>query len=409
MKFQHHRSTPKVSILVSDLSKSGAGRWGGAVRTFLLARAIQNLGYDVEVLGFIFGDEAPDSIPQNLPFKTVIGQNYPQFLASARQILSQIEGDILYALRPKPTTFGLALLKKMHTQRPVILDIDDWELSWHGGDDWKYQPSLKQFARDLFKPNGALRYPDAPFYLKWMESLVGRADAITVHTEFLQKRFGGVYVPNGKDTSLFDPSRYDAETSKQKYGLSEYRILMFPGAPRPYKGVEDVLVALDRLDCSDLRLAIVGGSPYDDYDRQLMSRWGRWIIKLPTCPVEQMPEVVAAADIVVVPQRDVPAARAQFPLKLTDAMAMAKPILATRVGDIPAIVEDSGFLVEPSSPEQIAEKIQWIFEHLDNARERGLKARERCVDRYSIDAMSEILTPILQSPKASSKVVAKSI
>ena len=90
-------------------------------------------------------------------------------------------------------------------------------------------------------------------------------------------------------------------------------------------------------------------------------------------------------------------------------MAMAKPILATRVGDIPAIVEDSGFLVEPSSPEQLAEKIQWIFEHLDPARKRGLNARERCVDRYSIDSMSEILAPILKLPKASSKVVAKSI
>ncbi|MBE9039682.1 glycosyltransferase family 4 protein [Oscillatoriales cyanobacterium LEGE 11467] len=401
MKFQHHRSTPKVSILVSDLSKSGAGRWGGAVRTFLLARSIQNLGYEVEILGFIFGDEPPDSIPKDLPFKTVPGKNYPGFLASATQLLSQIEGDILYALRPKPTTFGLALLKKMQTQCRVILDIDDWELSWHGGDDWKYQPSLKQFARDILKPNGALRYPDAPFYLKRMESMVSRADEITVHTEFLQKRFGGVYVPNGKDTSLFEPEKYDRETSKKKYGLSGYRILMFPGAPRPYKGVEDVLVALDRLAWPDLRLAIVGGSPYDDYDRQLLSRWGRWIVKLPTCPVEQMPEVVAAADIIVVPQRDVPAARAQFPLKLTDAMAMAKPILATRVGDIPTIIEDGGFLVDPSSPEQIAEQIQWIFEHLEDARERGSKARERCVEHYSINAMSEKLAPLLQSSKVS--------
>ncbi|MDY6940112.1 MAG: glycosyltransferase family 4 protein [Cyanobacteriota bacterium] len=397
MKFQQYPSNPKVSILVSDLSKSGAGRWGGAVRTFLLARAIQNLGYEVEILGFIFGDEPPDSIPENLPFKTIPGKHYPGFLGCANQLLSQIEGDILYPLRPKPTTFGLALLKKMQTQRPVILDIDDWELSWHGGDDWKYQPSLKQLARDILKPNGALRYPDAPLYLKWMENRVSQADAITVHTEFLQKRFGGVYVPNGKDTNLFDPSQYDLATSKQKYGLSEYRVLMFPGAPRPYKGVEDVLVALEKLDWPDLRLAIVGGSPYDDYDRQLMSRWGRWIVKLPTCPVEQMPEVVAAADVVVVPQRDVPAARAQFPLKLTDAMAMAKPILATRVGDIPAIVRDSGFLVEPSSPDRIADRIQWIFENLENARERGLEARKRCVEHYSIDAMSEKLAPLLES------------
>ena len=45
---------------------------------------------------------------------------------------------------------------------------------------------------------------------------------------------------------------------------------------------------------------------------------------------EMMPEIVSAADVIVVPQRNTPAAQAQFPLKLTDGMAMAKPILATQ-------------------------------------------------------------------------------
>ncbi|MGA0200142.1 MAG: glycosyltransferase family 1 protein, partial [Prochlorotrichaceae cyanobacterium] len=40
----------KVSILVSDLSEKGAGRWGGAVRPFLLAQALQRLGVAVEIL-----------------------------------------------------------------------------------------------------------------------------------------------------------------------------------------------------------------------------------------------------------------------------------------------------------------------------------------------------------------------
>ena len=114
---------------------------------------------------------------------------------------------------------------------------------------------------------------------------------------------GGVYVPNGKDTEMFAPGEYDAKISRERYGLSEYRVLMFPGAPRPHKGVEDVLIALDKLNQADLRLAIVGGSPYDDYDDRLIEKWGRWIIKLPRCPVEAMPEILAAAHVVVVPQR----------------------------------------------------------------------------------------------------------
>jgi glycosyltransferase involved in cell wall biosynthesis len=49
-------------------------------------------------------------------------------------------------------------------------------------------------------------------------------------------------------------------------------------------------------------------------------------------------EVVAAAHVVVVPQRDGPVSRAQFPMKLADAMALAKPILCTAVGDVPEVV-----------------------------------------------------------------------
>ena len=211
----------------------------------------------------------------------------------------------------------------------------------------------------------------------------------------MQQRFGGTFVPNGKDTSLFDPARYDAESSRNRYGLSEYRILMFPGAPRPYKGLEDVLIALDKINQPDLRLVIVGGSPYDDYDQQLQQKWGRWIIKLPKYPADVMPDLVAAAHIVVVPQRDTPETRAQFPLKLTDGMAMAKPVLSTRVGDIPKILGDTGYLVEPACPEQIAEQIQLIFQNLESANQQGIKARKRCVEHYSIEAMASVLKSVI--------------
>ncbi|CCI07723.1 hypothetical protein MICAD_2720014 [Microcystis aeruginosa PCC 7941] len=33
-----------------------------------------------------------------------------------------------------------------------------------------------------------------------MENLINRADAVTVNNQFLQKRYGGIYLPNGKDT-----------------------------------------------------------------------------------------------------------------------------------------------------------------------------------------------------------------
>jgi glycosyltransferase involved in cell wall biosynthesis len=380
----------KVSLLVWNLSTND-----GFIRASLLQSALQSLGYETEILGFIFDKELYGAIPSNPNFLAIKATRYPKFFQEMGSLLKHINGDIIYAIKPQPASFGVALLKKLYTRKPVILDIDDWELSWHGGDEWSYHPTLQQLARDLLKQEGALRTPNHPLYIKWMEGLINQADAITVHTSFLHQRFGGEFVPNGKDISLFDPAKYNQEESRKRYGLSGYRTLMFPGAPRPYKGLEDVLIALDKINQPDLKLVIVGGSPYDDYDQQLQKRWGQWIIKLPSYPGNIIPDVVAAADIIVVPQRDTPATRAQFPLKLTDGMAMAKPVLSTRVGDIPEILGENGYLVDPACPEQIAAQIELIFQNLDAAKERGLKARERCVEKYSIGAMASALKLVI--------------
>ncbi|MBD1840704.1 glycosyltransferase family 4 protein [Coleofasciculus sp. FACHB-64] len=389
----------KISILTPDFSG------GGATRAYLLGQVLQKLDYDVKILGFLFGESIYPIPPSELPVTWVQGGKYPELLNSAKILLKNIDGDVVYAVKPRPTSFGIALLNKLRTRRPVIVDMDDWEMSWYGGDNWQYRPTPKQLAQHILKSDGELRNPEHPLYLKWMEKIINRADAITVDTQFLQNRFGGIYLPNGKDTNLFDPQQYAAEVSRVRYGLSDYRVLMFPGTARPHKGLEDVLTALDKLNQPDLRLVLVGGRDIGDgYVEQLMEKGERWIIKLPPSPSEKMPDIVAAAHVVIVPQRDSNIAQAQFPIKLTDGMAMAKPILSTYVGDIPEILGGTGYLVAPESPEEIAEKIQWIFEHLDEANQQGIKARERCISHYSTETMASILSDVIKDLQLVGKV-----
>lgn len=381
----------KISVLAPDLSG------GGGTRVYLLAQVLQRLNYDVTVFGCFFGESLYPPPPYNLKVISVQGDIYPQLMNSIIKLLKHIDGDLLYAVKPRPTSFGVALLKRLLTRCPIILDIDDWEMSWWGGDAWQYRTTPKHFLRQILKKDGDLRNPHFPLYVQWMEKLIKKADAITVNTKFLQNRYGGLYLPNGKDTNLFDPEKFDYQVSRQKYGLSDYRVLMFPGTARPHKGLEDVLMALDHLNQPDLRLVVVGGRDIGDgYIEQLLNTWPQWLIKLPQQSLEQMPEIVAAADIIVVPQRDDPTANAQFPLKLTDGMSMAKPIISTRVGDIPEILGDRGYLVNPNSPEQIAQTIQYIFENLEEAKEKGEKARQKCMKNYSIEAMASTISQIIR-------------
>ena len=223
---------PKVSLIVDDLSS------GGTVRAYLLALVLLEIGYNVEVVGFQFGLSLYAEPPERVVVRSVVGGILPGILLKVPELLRLLDGDYIYAVKPKPTSFGIGLLRRWQTKKPLLLDMDDWELSWCGGDDWKYEPSsLKQRYRDIFKPNGQLREPGHPLYVKWLEQWVDRVDALTVDTTFLQKRFGGVYLPNGKETGLFNPDFYDPEQIRSQLGLSDYRILMFPGAPRPHKEI----------------------------------------------------------------------------------------------------------------------------------------------------------------------------
>ncbi len=381
----------KVSIIAPTLSK------GGLDRAYILGQALQILDHEVEILGHLFTEEIYPLPPPEIPVKSVPGGIYPQLFISGKKLLRAIDGDLILAVKPRTTSFGISLLKKVFARKPVILDIDDWELSWCGGDEWSYQiKSPKQLYRDLFKSDGQLRKPDHPMYLKWMEKLIPYADAVTADTDFLIQRFGGFYLPNGKDTQLFDPYLYDSEACRRKYDLEEYRVLMFPGAPRPHKGIEDVLKALDILQERDFRLVIIGGNPYDNYEKTLIKKWGQWIIKLPPFSATHMPEIVAAAHVVVVPQRQTLTAAAQFPLKITDGMAMAKPVLSTLVGDIPNILEETGYIVAPNSPQEIAQALKSIFNDYEVAMVKGRQARQRCIDRYSTKTISTILSGILE-------------
>ncbi len=375
----------KISVIAPDL----AG--GGTTRVYLVANALQQLGCDVTVVGCQFAEQLYPRPPANLKVRSLPTSRSFKYLANLKQLLCKIQGDVIYAIKPRPTSFGTALLKKVISHQPVIVDIDDWEMSWANA----YRPSVKQLARDLLKTNGALRNPEHPLYIEWMEKLVSKSDGVTVTTQFLQQRFGGHYLPNSKDTKIFDPAAYDAAASRQKYGLAAYRVLMFPGTARPHKGLEDILIALDRLNHPDLRLVIVGGRRPDSYEDTLFERWGRWLIKLPRFSIDEMAEVVSAAHVVVVPQRDQATAKAQFPLKLTDGMAMAKPILSTRVGDIPGILGNTGYLVDPESPHQVAEQLALILQDLDAANQRGKMARERCIEHYSVTTMATRLRAVL--------------
>jgi glycosyltransferase involved in cell wall biosynthesis len=112
-------------------------------------------------------------------------------------------------------------------------------------------------------------------------------------------------------------------------------------------------------------------------------------------PFDDVPRTLAAADVVAVPQRATTDTVGQVPAKLIDAMAMARPIVATEVSMIPAILEGCGSLVPPGDPPALAKAIGQLLADPAGAEALGRRARERCVAHYSFASARATLFPLI--------------
>lgn len=388
----------KISILSPDLSHNCLGR------SYLLAKVLKRR-YEIEIIGPMFGEEIWEPCNTNeFDYKPVEGCSYPFFISSAKKMLKLIEGNVIYACKYQPTSFGIGMLKKLFDKIPLVLDIDDWEvglhMTWHGIQSretttksvrWKKEKrkiTFKGIKSFIGNPNS---YP----YTIFMERLTKFADDITVVSNFLQEKFGGKKVPHGKDTEAFNPEKFDGEKLRKEWCIQNKKIIVFLGTPHPYKGVEDIIHAIKKLKREDVYLMAVGVNKEDPYMKKIIDIGEDKVIPVEGYrPFSEIPKFLSMADLIILPQHISPATIGQVPGKLFDAMAMAKPIISTNISDIPEILEGCGIVVEPNDIDAIAKNILYLLENEDIAEEMGKKAREKCVEKYSWDAMGKVLIEI---------------
>jgi glycosyltransferase involved in cell wall biosynthesis len=81
---------------------------------------------------------------------------------------------------------------------------------------------------------------------------------------------------------------------------------------------------------------------------------------------------------------------------ILEAMQLGIPIIASKEGAIPEIIDDgkTGFVVEKSSPEQIAEKIQVLIENPVLRKKMGLAGRKKYEEKYTLEHFESNLTNV---------------
>jgi glycosyltransferase involved in cell wall biosynthesis len=201
------------------------------------------------------------------------------------------------------------------------------------------------------------------------------------YKELLEKSFNIdpdkiAVIPPGIDED-FPVLRHEPEDMRNRYRIPGNRVVVCVGRLSPEKGLDYLLRAfrtvVDRLP--DASLLIVGDGPLTNQLEYLSRelRLESHIKFAGRLSHEEISSVLAIADVVVLPS-----IIEGLPIVLLEAMAMGKPVVASRVGGIPEVVVDgeSGILVAARNVRELTDALLSILTDRKVARQMGYKGRE---------------------------------
>jgi glycosyltransferase involved in cell wall biosynthesis len=171
---------------------------------------------------------------------------------------------------------------------------------------------------------------------------------------------------------------------RRYFKLDEKDILVLYVGQLTYdKGVHILIKAFEQLlpKNTSLKLIILGKGPLASHLEKIKGRFGDQLRYFGFIPYNKVLQFYQMADIVVVPSVW-PEAQGRVNL---EAMALRKPVIATKVGGIPEIIthEKDGILVKPGDPKEIEHALFRLINDPDLRSRIGLEGRKTVEKRYN--------------------------
>ncbi len=212
-----------------------------------------------------------------------------------------------------------------------------------------------------------------------------------------------VSIPIALDaTKRLTPELSTAEELAEQYGISPHRpVVLFFGTLSKYKGIEDLLeIFPDVRDATGAQL-LIGGFPAKDIDieglRNMADARGlsddiTW--SLGYVPNGLVAPMMRLADLVVLPYRAISDSAV-----LKVAMMYGRPVVATRVGGLPDVIEDgvTGVLVEPESPTDLTDALVTLLSDPHTREMMGEAAAAAAERDYGDEAVARRVLAALEA------------
>jgi glycosyltransferase involved in cell wall biosynthesis len=345
---------------------------GSELQLVALLRGLDRARYHVHFAHFREND--PDMFGIDIGETETIclgrsGRYDPRLMLRLVSLIRRWEIDLVYTVLPTADMWGR--IAGCLAGRPALVSRKGTVLS--GGDRESYEGLVDRILRPLTD-------------LVVVNSRLGLEDLVRDHRADSHR---AVVIHNGTDCERFSPPTLEARMRmRERLGLPNSAVVIGGvGRLSHEKGWETLVEAMARLPTllgRDFSCVIAGDGPLR---RILEERIAHHALSDRIRLLgfrSDVSEIFAAVDVVVMPSY-----QEGSPNSLCEAMAMAKPVVATRVGGVPELVEHgrSGLLVEPYKSGELASALATLLGDPEAGARLGAHGRQRVVALFSLERM----------------------
>ena len=194
------------------------------------------------------------------------------------------------------------------------------------------------------------------------------------------------WVIHGISCDLKPLNQKDLLERRQEFGIAHGPLVGIIARLSGVKGHDILINAMRKVvdEKKDARLLVVGRGKTEEPLKAMTENLGleNNIVFLPV--VNQVDAILPILDIFVMPSR-----QEGLGLSVMEAQAQGLPVVASKVGGIPSLIEDgtTGILVPPENVDALAEALMYLIENPDQAKQIGQRAKIFAKENFSVGRM----------------------